>query len=401
MRCVPQHLPEGSGPRPACERHRAMREHQGDAALGASARRPEPFGAQLSSAPALAIRLLFRRCAGSDAREAGPRAQRRAAEPLRAVSPRRRRPAGGGRLPSPRVGAWLDPQTHRVWLWTARRGRVARRPAGTPAAYSVSDSRRPGQSTPKGPTILPNCTNSACALARTGLPPTPQVRGRLGFGLRAEPGGNVREWKALLFQLRPPEGAPSPQTPRPPPGPRPAAEEGKGQLKQDAVADAERGRLLPYPEGLPFRPAASGSVVRLGLGEGSRLDSTGVLSLGSGHHGSVWPPLWSSGNPRSAELGYPTAAVQLAALSAPSSREDRSEPVNTGGARYLGNVVRKPEGMQDRPHRLPPPPQFLERAGQTETSSLLRGDGKWCCRFQCPMANIILMFRHSPRAQVM
>lgn len=238
--------------------------------------------------------------------------------------------------------------------------------------------------------------------ARTGLPPTPQVRGRLGFGLRAEPGGNVREWKALLFQLRPPEGAPSPQTPRPPRGPRPAAEEGKGQLKQDAVADTERGRLLPYPEGLPFRPAASGSVVRLGLGEGSRLDSTGVLSRGSGHHGSVWPPLWSSGNPRSAELGYPTAAVQLAALSAPSAREDRcrcpalrkdlerSEPVNTGGTRYLGNVVRKPEGMQDRPHRLPPPPQFLERAGQTETSSLLRGDGKWCCRFQCPMANILI-----------
>lgn len=149
--CPP--APPGGERTPAGLRAR-LRASPVGASLGrapsASAHRLGPFGAQH-------VLHLPSGCFSDDLQETCQRSKAAAhsaeRQSLCSVRPESAKAAACGRARSPRVGAWSDPQTHRVWLWTARRERVTRWPTDTPAGYSVSDSWRSGQSTPKGPTV--------------------------------------------------------------------------------------------------------------------------------------------------------------------------------------------------------------------------------------------------------
>lgn len=167
--CVPQHLPEGSGPRRACElaSERRRWEHPWDAPLAPLLTGWGPSELNTCCTCHLVVfRMICRkRCQRSKA--AAHSAEQQS---LCSVRPESAKAAACGRARSPRVGAWSDPQTHRVWLWTARRERVTRWPTDTPRPTACLTHGGQGRVPRKGPrsptrfwkqTILPNYTNSA------------------------------------------------------------------------------------------------------------------------------------------------------------------------------------------------------------------------------------------------
>lgn len=189
--CPP--APPGGERTPAGLRAR-LRASPVGASLGrapsASAHRLGPFGAQH-------VLHLPSGCFSDDLQETMPEKQGAAhsaeRQSLCSVRPESAKAAACGRARSPRVGAWLDPQTHRVWLWTARREHVTRQPTDTPRPTACLTHGGQGRVPRKGPrsptrfwkqTILPNYTNSA-HVQRHGLErwpgrdchPPPEVRG--------------------------------------------------------------------------------------------------------------------------------------------------------------------------------------------------------------------------------